>query len=338
MKKTFILCITVLLTFVLGFAIGYVTFEADEPEVQIAKDVESVEEASGMPAPPSEAEKENENTDEAENAEIMPQIPVSESMRLLKEKIETELLSYEGDWAVYVENLGSGEKISVNSKKMVSASLIKIFIMAKVYDEIAAGTIAEEEVSDDLYNMITVSDNEASNRLVAKLGGGTYVDMYGEAFQAGLAEVNGYALSIGCADTEQQRDMKNFREIPVSEENYTSVDDCGLLLGNIYRSTAVNAEYSTKMLELLRKQTRRWKIPAGLPAGTDCANKTGELSNVENDIALVFTPGADYVICVMSNNITAGGEAQANISKISSMVYSHFQEAVPKQQTEGEIL
>ena len=314
MKNVLVICITVILAFSLGFFTGYVTFDGES----------RVGEESGAIPPPPSAEEGTAITEEAsENFELK-----ENSLTLLKENIENEIAGYDGSWSVYAEDLESGERISVNNKKMVAASLIKLFIMAKVYEEIEKGTILEEDVSADLYNMITVSDNEASNRLVAILGGGTYTDMYGEAFQAGLSEVNGYAMRVGFTDTEQQRDMKNSRPNPISEENYTSVADCGKLLGDIYRGEAVSKEASEKMMELLKKQTRRWKIPAGLPGGVECANKTGELSNVENDVAVVFSPAGDYVLCIMSNDLTASGQAQANIVKISEMVYSYFQNEV----------
>lgn len=314
MKNVLVVCITVILAFSLGVFTGYVTFDG---ESTLGKD------AGQIPPPPS---AEAGEAKEEEVQEIAEQEETS--LTLLKENIENEIAGYDGSWSVYAEDLESGERISVNNKKMVAASLIKLFIMAKVYEEIEKGTILEEDVSADLYNMITVSDNEASNRLVAILGGGTYTDMYGEAFQAGLSEVNGYAMRVGFTDTEQQRDMKNSRPNPISEENYTSVADCGKLLGDIYRGEAVSKEASEKMMELLKKQTRRWKIPAGLPGGVECANKTGELSNVENDVAVVFSPAGDYVLCIMSNDLTASGQAQANIVKISEMVYSYFQNEV----------
>ena len=36
----------------------------------------------------------------------------------------------EGDWSVYVKDLKSGEKFSINDKAISSASLIKAFTMA----------------------------------------------------------------------------------------------------------------------------------------------------------------------------------------------------------------
>ena len=42
------------------------------------------------------------------------------------------------------------------------------------------------------------------------------------------------------------------------------------------------------MLNLLLHQTKRYKIPSGLPTGIVCANKTGETSSVQHDMAIVY--------------------------------------------------
>lgn len=162
------------------------------------------------------------------------------------------------------------------------------------------------------------------NNLAAALGGGKYTDMYGEVFQKRLKEVNAFANSIQCTDTEQQRDMKNSRTTLIPEQNYTSVVDCGRILSNLYHKSLVSEAADTEMLELLKQQTRTGKISHGLPSGTVCANETGELNNVENDAAIVFSPGTDYVICVMSNNISDTGAARQNIIRLSQKVYNFF--------------
>lgn len=76
------------------------------------------------------------------------------------------------------------------------------------------------------------------------------------------------------------------------------------------------------MLDILKSQTLKSKIPAGVPSGVVTANKTGELSSVENDAAIVFKEGAPYVLVVMSNEINNTSEARNNIKEISSKVYN----------------
>lgn len=314
MKKKRDSYIALLLAFILGIAVGYL----------IPKNQADVTELSSQTDDSSTILKSDELSCEGD---ALLDSDVSEKVNELlplQENLEAKLATFEGDWAVYVEDLSSGDFIEINNQKMVSASLIKLFIMGAVYSRVEDGTIPEEDVSRQLEQMITVSDNEASNELVAILGGGKYTDMNAEPFQAGLQQVNSYAQGLQCSNTEQQRDMKNSRPNPIPEQNYTSVTDCGRFLSSLYHKQLVSETADTKMLELLKQQTRTGKIPAGLPDGTACANKTGELSDTENDVAIVFTDKGDYVICVMSNNVPDTAEARSNVAVVSQMVYEYI--------------
>ena len=304
MKNFIIKAIVFLLVFCIGFSCGYA---ASKNKFKTSMESEILEEGMDL-------SKETSGSD----------IPKTNSLEILREKLQKEISGYNGEWAVYVEDLSSGDFFEINNKKMVSASLIKLFIMGKTYEEIVNGTIQKENVESSLKSMITVSDNEASNILVATLGGGKYTDMHSNAFQKGLKQVNSYANKLQCTDTEQQRDMKNSRLTPIPEQNYTSVVDCGKFLSNLYHKKLVSNAADTEMLELLKQQTRTGKIPRGLPSGIICANKTGELGDVENDVAIVFSPGADYVICVMSNDVPDTSSARQNITNLSQMVYNFF--------------
>ena len=97
-----------------------------------------------------------------------------------------------------------------------------------------------------------------------------------------------------------------------------------MLLERIYKGTCVSKPASDKMKNLLLNQQRRVKIPAGLPSGTKVANKTGETSSVQHDMAIVWGPKTDYVICVLSSGL---GEYSAirEIQKISARVYDYLE-------------
>jgi beta-lactamase class A len=260
-----------------------------------------------------------EKTKEAITEEAQPSAPASEPKLIeLKALLEERLAMQEGTWAVYVKDISIDEDLSINNGKMVSASLIKLFIMAAVLDRIDAGMLADSaQIRALLEQMITVSDNESSNELVAILGDGD--------FGLGMEKVNEYVLSHGYPDTEQQRDMKDYRPVPIPEQNYTSVDDCGLLLDRIYHGECISPDADEDMLDLLRAQTRIWKIPSGLPSGVQSANKTGELPDTENDTALVFAPWGDYLVCIMGNDLPDTEAAQQQIVDLSSFIYDQLE-------------
>ena len=210
-----------------------------------------------------------------------------------------------GTWSVYAKDLKGGKDIaSVNADgKMQSASVIKLFIMATAYDEISKGKLDESSVTSDISIMITNSDNNATNRLIDKLGFDT---------------INTYIKNNGYANTVLNRRML---ASTANGDNYTSSKDAAKILENIYNGKCVNKAYSEKMLNFLKQQTRTQKIPAGVPDGVQTANKTGELDTVENDAAIVFKGDTPYVLVVMSSGLSDTSKARQDIVSISKIVY-----------------
>lgn len=242
---------------------------------------------------------------------------LSELETILNERIE----SCQERVSVYVKDLsGDGVVDHKIQGKQKAASLIKLYVMAAVYDCISRGTLEEtEEINQLLWDMITVSDNESTNELVRRLSNS------GTSWEEGSAVVNQYISSHGYADTYMGRDVQDWRETPPPGENYTSSADCGKILEEIYRGQCVNSEYSEKMLNLLKNQTRTGKIPQGVGSTAYVANKTGELSDVENDAAIIcLDDGRAYILCVMTDYISDSGTAVADIVHISTDVYNYF--------------
>ena len=82
----------------------------------------------------------------------------------------------------------------------------------------------------------------------------------------------------------------------------------------------ISARYSREMLNLLLRQTRTWKIPAGLPYGVKCANKTGENDSCQNDVAIVYGKKTTYILCIFAQTDEYSGVNGIQI--LSSRIYS----------------
>ena len=235
-------------------------------------------------------------------------------------------------WAIAAMDLNTQNYSTIHAEQpMKSASVIKAFIMAAVFDKLVypnEGTSVSADYDNTLKSllnsMITVSDNDAANELVRRLGGGD--------FQTGAAVLNTFCQERNYTSTHLGRE---FLATAPTDDNYTSASDCCRLLSEIYNGTLVNADASADMLALLQAQTRTSKIPAGVPDNVTTANKTGELSDpgnlgvVENDISIIFAKGHPYVLCVLSNNIQNNSSAQETISKISADVYKYMTSQQP---------
>lgn len=77
------------------------------------------------------------------------------------------------------------------------------------------------------------------------------------------------------------------------------------------------------MLNLLLNQQVTTKIPSGVSASVEIANKTGETDTDQHDIAIVYGEKTTYILCVMSENCQAG-DAVSHIQDISEIVYNYL--------------
>mgnify|MGYP004515891107 FL=1 len=245
-----------------------------------------------------------------------------EKMDTLISQINSQLPTGNGSWSVYICDLAGGSEASINDTPMQAASLIKLFIMGAVYENYDALSQQYGSAALDGYltPMITVSDNDAANSLVSCLGDGDST--------AGMQKVNSFCQAHGYTSTSMGRLLLASNEFG---DNYTSAYDCGKFLKEIYQICAGTAQsqslsHAEDMYALLKQQQRSNKIPAALPEGVSVANKTGELSDVENDAGILYNTqgGNDLVIVFLSQNLTSAGDAQSTIAQLSRSIYLYY--------------
>ena len=220
-----------------------------------------------------------------------------------------------GTWSVYVCDLVNNTEGAIQDARMQAASLIKLYIMGAVYehyDSIIA-QYGQSSVDSNLYSMITVSDNDAANTLVSYLGGGDS--------SAGMTVVNDFCSEKGYSSTHMGRLLLASNQY---DDNYTSVSDCGHFLKEVYEGSKESDVHAQAEFDLLAAQTRRNKIPAQMPAGVSIANKTGELSDVENDAGIIYNSSNDLIIVFMSENVLQPGTAQSTVASLSRQIYDSY--------------
>ncbi|MDO4281099.1 MAG: serine hydrolase [Peptococcaceae bacterium] len=288
------------------------------------KDASSVKEASSAADEDATAGKDASAKEAAE----APAAPASRIDALAA--VVDDFLSQQGEvWSVYVRDLATGEALNRYDQPMEAASLIKLFVMESAYahrdeliryDSAYTGDAQASAARLDmlLAAMVSDSDNEAFNTLVR-------MHSPSRDFKEGARAINAY---LPYAETVVNHSLlpSETKITGISNDvNQTSVADCGALLAAIADSRCVSAEASAAMRALLAAQSWRDKIPAGLPEGTLCANKTGENDKVQHDVAIISGPDRDYILCVMVEN--ADASASGAIAELSSRVYSALETA-----------
>lgn len=310
-----LLIVAVLLMVTLGFLLGQIyhrSLSSDSWTSITEIPTAEVPAARSTTAPPTTEEPTTSETEDLNSPKFH-----TES---LEAALEAALADCTGRWAVYAEELNSGASVFCGKDAgvrdpMIAASMIKMFIMAKTYELIELGAIETEDVYQDMFDMITISDNDDTNRLTTYLGSGDAT--------AGRALVTDYALRMGLPEVKHNRLMLDFN----GSENYVSVGACAKLLRMIYEGKCVSEEASRAMLEILLAQTDRNYIPAGIPQGIDIALKGGDLQDCQGDCAIVFLEGNPYIVCIISNGSHNDFNTQ-KIGQLSGLIYEAMAEHI----------
>jgi beta-lactamase class A len=104
--------------------------------------------------------------------------------------------------------------------------------------------------------------------------------------------------------------------------NVTAAPDLAALLEAIATGRAASTVSCREMIDILSRQEFNDEIPAGLPAGTRVAHKTGWINGVLHDAAIVFPPGrAPYVLVVLTRGIRDDAVARRLIADVSRLVW-----------------
>lgn len=112
------------------------------------------------------------------------------------------------------------------------------------------------------------------------------------------------------------------------ERDTTTPEAYVALLARIWRGEALDAPHTSLLLDIMRRcATGRWRLRAGLPAGTRLAHKTGTLTPVAlNDAGIVTLPtGAHVVVAVLVRESPLEPAAKERaIAAVARAVYRHF--------------
>jgi beta-lactamase class A len=157
--------------------------------------------------------------------------------------------------------------------------------------------------------MVTVSSNLATNMLIEHVG---------------ADRVTATMRWLGADSIEVLRGVEDGKAYRAGLSNTTTARDLGVIFSAIAEGRAAAGAAGREMIEILLRQEFNTESPAGLPAGTRAAHKTGWIPDyVSHDGGIVYPDGGDVYVLVV---LTKGGEghddyAEELIADISRMVY-----------------
>lgn len=252
----------------------------------------------------------------------------SAQLSALKSELEQVVAPYGNAVSISVADIRTGATCDINAnKQVISASMIKLAVMAAYLQAVDAGTINPQQALplarmkivggtgkiqserartytyDTLCRyMIMYSDNTATNALIDALGVNT---------------VNTRARELGCTQTTLNRKLM---QLNTGVENYTSAADVSRLLCAFYTQTAASAGQCTKAMDFLLQQTDGDGIPQGL-SGVQFAHKTGTLGGIRHDGGIVMAR-SPYTIVIMCE--LPEGKANALMAQVARKTQQYF--------------
>jgi len=153
--------------------------------------------------------------------------------------------------------------------------------------------------------MITVSSNFATNLLIQRLD---------------ATLVQRTVKDLGADGMIVRRGVEDQKAFDAGLNNSTTARALMILMERVARLEAVDADASRQMLEILKRQRFNEGIPARLPAGTPVAHKTGSITRINHDAAVVLAP-RPFVLVVLVRGIEDHERSSALIAAIARVLY-----------------
>jgi len=154
--------------------------------------------------------------------------------------------------------------------------------------------------------MITVSSNFATNLVIERVG---------------AKNVQATVVEMGAGGMRVLRGVEDSKAYEKGLNNTTTARALMTLMEAVASGQAVDKASSEEMAAILRRQTVNDRIPAGLPAGVAVAHKTGEITRIRHDAAIVYAP-RPFVLVVLIRGLDDTKKASTLAAEITRVVYA----------------
>lgn len=262
-------------------------------------------------------------------------------------KIE-ELIQGSGAETVGVAfyDLAGGEEFLIKpDESFHAASTMKVPVMMEVFRQAKEGMLSLEDYIAIKNDFISIADNtrysiaaesDSEQSLYKRIG---QAETVRELVSLMINASSNLATNILIERVTAPRVMKlmeqlgakNIRVLRGVEDskayqqglnNTTTARDLMIILRSLAERRAVSSKASDEMVKILLEQKFNEGIPAGLPASVRVAHKTGSITRINHDAAIVYpTNRKPYVIVVLTRGIEDENRAHKLIADISRAVF-----------------
>lgn len=232
--------------------------------------------------------------------------------------------SYHGKVALYAKNLTTGETVAVGPDTPVqTASVIKLPLMLQAFEQVKAGKLNQAQpliltkdnqvqgsgvlqfmdaglqltLKGTITFMMILSDNTATNMVIDAVG---------------LKPTNEMLARMGMKNTYFYKKVfkPTTEQMPPEQKKFglgkTTAQEMAKVLESIYDCDMGDRALCLEMITIMRNQQYQGMIPRYLQRKdateslSAIADKVGELDDVRNDVALVYTVRGPIIISVFT--------------------------------------
>jgi beta-lactamase class A len=273
-----------------------------------------------------------------------PSAAQSQSLLSAESAIQKRIAASGADVAIFFHTLDGTETWSLRSDEVFhAASTMKLPVMIELFHQAQQGQLklddslpiknrfpsivdgspyslsAADDSETDLYKaegqtrtlrqlcelMITVSSNFAANLLIEKLG---------------VDNIRATVHQYGADGMNVLRGVEDGKAFERGLNNTTTARALATLVQAIADGQAVDPASSREMLQILKRQKFHDAIPAGLPAGIAVAHKTGDITKINHDAAIVYAK-RPYILVILTRGLAQQKDSAALMADISRQLY-----------------
>lgn len=258
--------------------------------------------------------------------------------------LETRLKALAGDgtatYGIVFKDLSNGASIRLNERAVMhAASTMKTPVMLEVLRRVDEGTLKltdEVEVRNEFRSALGGTpfsielEPEPDSRVAPFLGKKAPLEfLVREMIVRSSNLATNIVLSLvtpqavqklcdaaGAATVKVRRCVEDTKAYEAGLNNETDAAGMAAVMETCVRSPKLSAAASQKAWEILSGQTLNEQIPAGVhpQSGAVVAHKTGSISTVQHDAAVVRLPdGREYVLVLLANGFGGTEEGRARV-------------------------
>ena len=260
-------------------------------------------------------------------------IPLRQELTELKAEMQSLIAKYPSlSPGIFVMDVETGDYVDINGDRVFpAASTIKLPILLAFFEAVDAGNIDLNEIltvdrrsiakgSGSLQyslgrkltalatatQMITISDNTATNMIIDRLGG--------------IESINSRFQSWGLKHTYIRNRLGDF-----SGTNKTTPADLVRVAALLAKHQIIGEASRVQALDILTATENRKLLVAGLGEGASIAHKTGDIGFVIGDAGIVSKPdGKQYLIGVFVIRPHDSLKARYLIQQLSRSAYNYL--------------